>query len=253
MPLAIRPRRRCSRSTRISATPMWSTGTSGFSVTRLEYGLGDLVRGIRRQEAVRVPQCQPASADRRSERRCGSEAAAALSRQRPHLLVLLRQFQLPLAANQSRKAVLGQPELPRRLHVRQVDRRTIAGLARIQQQLRVAANTTTGRRKDHPITTMPTGLSPATRMNFRSAESERRSQVLGDGWQFIGIHSFTTGTPYTIHARTDFSNAGGDARPDAVPGVSTDPPGGRTGSSGSTRRLIAILYPETSVTSAEIR
>ena len=44
------------------------------------------------------------------------------------------------------------------------------------------------------------------------------AKVLGDGWQFVGIHSFTTGTPFTVHARTDFSNAGGDARPNAVPG-----------------------------------
>jgi hypothetical protein len=53
------------------------------------------------------------------------------------------------------------------------------------------------------------------------------AKILGDGWQFVGIHAFTTGTPYTIHARTDFSNAGGDARPDAVPGVSLTPPGGQ--------------------------
>jgi len=53
------------------------------------------------------------------------------------------------------------------------------------------------------------------------------AKVLGDGWQFMGIHSFTTGTPYTIHARTDFANTGGDARPDAVPGVSITPPGGQ--------------------------
>ena len=54
------------------------------------------------------------------------------------------------------------------------------------------------------------------------------AKVLGDGWQFVGIHSFTTGTPYTIHAQTDFSNAGGDARPNAVPGVSITPPGGQS-------------------------
>jgi len=51
---------------------------------------------------------------------------------------------------------------------------------------------------------------------------------LGDGWQFVGIDAFTTGTPFTIHARTDFSNAGGDARPNAVLGVSDTPPGGRS-------------------------
>ena len=54
------------------------------------------------------------------------------------------------------------------------------------------------------------------------------SKVVADGWQFIGIHSFTTGVPFTVHARTDFSNAGGDARPNAVPGVSDTPPDGRT-------------------------
>lgn len=53
-------------------------------------------------------------------------------------------------------------------------------------------------------------------------------KLLVNGWQLVGIHSFTTGTPYTIHARTDFSNAGGDARPNAVPGVSDEPAGGRT-------------------------
>jgi hypothetical protein len=53
------------------------------------------------------------------------------------------------------------------------------------------------------------------------------AKLAGDGWQIMGIHSFTTGTPYTIHASTDFSNAGGDARPNAVIGVSTTPPGGR--------------------------
>jgi len=44
----------------------------------------------------------------------------------------------------------------------------------------------------------------------------------------MGIHAFNTGTPFTVHARTDFSNSGGDARPDLVPGVSTEPQGGRT-------------------------
>ncbi len=54
------------------------------------------------------------------------------------------------------------------------------------------------------------------------------AKLMGDGWQLIGIDSFNTGTPFTVHARTDFSNTGGDARPDAVPGVSTEPQGGRT-------------------------
>jgi len=52
-------------------------------------------------------------------------------------------------------------------------------------------------------------------------------KMLADGWQLIGIHSFTTGTPYTITASTDFSNTGGSARPDAVLGVYQTSPGGR--------------------------
>jgi hypothetical protein len=51
---------------------------------------------------------------------------------------------------------------------------------------------------------------------------------LVNGWQLVGIHSYTTGTPYTIHAMTDFSNTGGDARPNAILGVSDVPAGGRT-------------------------
>jgi hypothetical protein len=54
------------------------------------------------------------------------------------------------------------------------------------------------------------------------------AKVLGDGWQIVGINSFTTGTPFTVHAMTDFSNTGGDARPNAVLGVSNTPPGGRS-------------------------
>jgi hypothetical protein len=53
-------------------------------------------------------------------------------------------------------------------------------------------------------------------------------KLLVNGWQLVGIHSFTTGTPYTIHAQTDFSNSGGDARPNAVLGVSDEPAGGRS-------------------------
>jgi hypothetical protein len=53
------------------------------------------------------------------------------------------------------------------------------------------------------------------------------AKILADGWQFMGIHSFTTGTPYTITASTDFSNTGGSARPNAVLGISQTPPGGR--------------------------
>ena len=48
------------------------------------------------------------------------------------------------------------------------------------------------------------------------------------GWQILGIHSFNTGNPNTIHASSDFSNADGDARPDVIAGVSTVPAGGRT-------------------------
>jgi hypothetical protein len=54
------------------------------------------------------------------------------------------------------------------------------------------------------------------------------AKMIANGWQVIGIHSFTTGTPFTVHARTDFSNAGGDARPNAIPGVSDEPAGGRS-------------------------
>jgi hypothetical protein len=54
------------------------------------------------------------------------------------------------------------------------------------------------------------------------------AKYLVDGWQFVGIHSFTTGTPNTITASTDFSNTGGSARPNAVPGVSQTPSGGRS-------------------------
>jgi hypothetical protein len=53
------------------------------------------------------------------------------------------------------------------------------------------------------------------------------AKILADGWEFMGIHAFNTGTPFTVHARTDFSNTGGDARPDRVPGVSTEPARGR--------------------------
>jgi hypothetical protein len=53
-------------------------------------------------------------------------------------------------------------------------------------------------------------------------------KVLAYGWQLMGIHSYTTGTPYTIHARTDFSNSGGDARPNAILGVPITPPGGQS-------------------------
>ena len=48
-----------------------------------------------------------------------------------------------------------------------------------------------------------------------------------DGWQVLGIHAFNTGNPFTLSARTSFSNAGGDTRPDVVPGVSLDPLGGQ--------------------------
>ena len=54
------------------------------------------------------------------------------------------------------------------------------------------------------------------------------SKAILGGWQLIGIHSFTTGTPFTVHALTDFSNTGGDARPNVVLNVPTDPPGGKT-------------------------
>src|SRR5262249_33028240 len=54
------------------------------------------------------------------------------------------------------------------------------------------------------------------------------AKLLLGGWQLIGIHSFTTGTPYTITASTDFSNSGGSARPNALLGVSQTPANGRS-------------------------
>jgi hypothetical protein len=53
------------------------------------------------------------------------------------------------------------------------------------------------------------------------------AKFAASGWQLLGIHSFTTGVPFTVHARTDYTNAGGDTRPDAVVGVSTEPSTGR--------------------------
>src|SRR5947199_1049104 len=46
--------------------------------------------------------------------------------------------------------------------------------------------------------------------------------------QLVCIYSCATCTPVTIHAQTDFSNSGGDARPNAVVGVSDEPAGGRS-------------------------
>jgi hypothetical protein len=53
------------------------------------------------------------------------------------------------------------------------------------------------------------------------------AKMLLDGWQILGIDSINTGNPYTIHASNDFSNAGGDARPDVIPGVPVVPSGGQ--------------------------
>jgi hypothetical protein len=53
------------------------------------------------------------------------------------------------------------------------------------------------------------------------------AKTLLDGWQILGAHGFNTGNPYTISARTNFSNAGGDTRPDVIPGVTLEAPGGR--------------------------
>jgi hypothetical protein len=53
------------------------------------------------------------------------------------------------------------------------------------------------------------------------------AKLLMEGWQLVGIHSFNTGTPYTVHASSDFSNAGGDTRPDRIAGVSIIPAGGQ--------------------------
>src|SRR5262249_43302510 len=52
------------------------------------------------------------------------------------------------------------------------------------------------------------------------------AKFLLDGWQILGINSFNTGFPFTVTALTNFSNAGGDTRPDVIPDVSLTPPGG---------------------------
>jgi len=54
------------------------------------------------------------------------------------------------------------------------------------------------------------------------------AKLLLSGWQFVGIHSFTTGNPFTVTASESFSNAGGNSRPDVIPGVSAIPAGGQT-------------------------
>src|SRR5215467_14068487 len=38
------------------------------------------------------------------------------------------------------------------------------------------------------------------------------AKLLLGGWQLVGIDSFNTGNPYTVHASSDFSNADGDSR-----------------------------------------
>jgi hypothetical protein len=59
------------------------------------------------------------------------------------------------------------------------------------------------------------------------------AKIVGDGWQFVGIHAFTTGTRYD--SRPDRRQRGRDARPDAIPG-SPHAAWRQSGSSGSTRR-----------------
>ncbi|HEY2932905.1 MAG TPA: TonB-dependent receptor [Acidobacteriota bacterium] len=54
------------------------------------------------------------------------------------------------------------------------------------------------------------------------------AKVLLKGWQVLGIHAFNTGNPFTVSARTNFSNAGGDTRPDVIAGISLKPPAGRS-------------------------
>ena len=54
------------------------------------------------------------------------------------------------------------------------------------------------------------------------------AKILVGGWQFVGIHSFTTGTPFTVHARTDFSNSGGERPAQCGSGRIPTPPGGRS-------------------------
>ena len=132
---AIRLRLRCSRSIRISAIPTWRIGTSASSGTWASARCGRSRMRARRarrctSSAMPTSPCHTADPDADVDPR----RPRPFLGQRPHLLVLLRQFELSLAADQSRKAVFQQPELPHGLHVRQVDRRAVASLARLQQQ-----------------------------------------------------------------------------------------------------------------------
>ncbi len=63
-------------------------------------------------------------------------------------------------------------------------------------------------------------------MPFARDLTSRPAKLLLDGWQVLGIDSFNTGFPFTVFALQNLSNAGGDARPDVIPGVSLTPPGG---------------------------
>jgi hypothetical protein len=53
--------------------------------------------------------------------------------------------------------------------------------------------------------------------------SHGATKLLLNGWQFIGIHSFMTGNPFTVTASDNYSNAGGNTRPDVIPGVDAIP------------------------------
>jgi hypothetical protein len=54
------------------------------------------------------------------------------------------------------------------------------------------------------------------------------TKLLLSGWELVGVHAFNTGHPITVGASNDFSNTGGDQRPDVIPGVSLIPAGGQT-------------------------
>ena len=105
MPSATRRRLRCSRSIRNFRNPYvqhWNFGVQrdlGFNtVWEISYAGS---AGKKMYEFRNVNQPLPTTG---SERGCRSAAAAAVLGQRPDLLVLLRQLQLSLAANQRSKS-----------------------------------------------------------------------------------------------------------------------------------------------------
>jgi Carboxypeptidase regulatory-like domain/TonB dependent receptor-like, beta-barrel len=59
-------------------------------------------------------------------------------------------------------------------------------------------------------------------------DAKGAAKILLAGWSIVGVHQFNTGTPFTVSAREDFSNAGGGQRPDRMAGSALEPSGGRT-------------------------